>query len=109
MTTEKRKKGPPPGTRLGPRPQMWVTGTDPVRHQQHVVYRQQKNQAQWRGEVWELDFDNWIALWDDKWSLRGRKPEQYCMTRSDNTQPWNITNTIVLQRLDFLKLPRVKK
>jgi hypothetical protein len=86
--------------RPGPRPEMWISGPDQVRHQQHVAWRQQKNQAQWRGETWDLAFDHWIELWGDLWPRRGRLVDDYCMTRKDWELPWTRDNTHVITRAE---------
>jgi hypothetical protein len=83
---------------------MWISGPDLVRHQQHVAWRQQKNQAQWRGETWSLDFDSWIELWGDLWHLRGRQVDDYCMTRRDWELPWTLDNTHVITRSQHAKM-----
>lgn len=95
--TEPKKRGCPPG-KQGPRPNTWKTGTDPVRHQQYNAFIQQRNQARWRGETWNLEFDQWVELWGDQWTNRGRSSENSCMTRSDDTQPWDANNAVVIRR-----------
>jgi len=90
--------------RKAKRPHLWMTGPDETRHQQFNVFRQQKNQANWRKEGWELDFEDWVSLWGDKWAERGRKPEQYCMTRISDTDSWNQNNVIVIKRIDFFQV-----
>ena len=84
----------------GPRPDKWVTGPDPVEHKKYRVFIQQKNQAQWRGEGWEISFDAWKLLWDisGQWDNRGRARSCYCMTRRDHTLPWSIDNTVIITR-----------
>jgi len=54
---------PRPHTR-GPRPRVWKSGPDPTRHQQFRVWGQQKNQAQWREEGWDIAFDTRQAAQD---------------------------------------------
>ena len=90
--------------RPGPRPEMWISGPDLVRHQQHVAWRQQKNQAQWRGETWALAFDDWVRLWGDLWHLRGRQVGDYCMTRRDWAQDWTPANTHVITRAQHARM-----
>lgn len=88
------------------RPHMWVTGpNDPVRRKQYLIWLQQRNQAQWRGEGWdeEFDLDVWLSLWGDKWNERGRERHQYCMTRQDHDLPWSAENCIVVTREEHFK------
>lgn len=84
----------------GPRPQAWVTGPDEEEHQKYRAFIQQRNQAQWRGEVWELTFDQWKQLWAEKWIHRGRTQGTYCLTRRDYNEPWTVSNAQVLSRRD---------
>ncbi len=79
-------------------PDRWVTGPDPVRHQQYDVFLQQRNQAQWRGEAWCMEFDAWLDLWRPYWPLRGRTRGSYCMTRRDWSLPWTETNVEIITR-----------
>ena len=99
----------PAGSRPGPRPQVWLSGPDETRHQQHVAWRQQKNQAQYRGEIWELAFEDWILLWGDKWHLRGRTVNCYCMTRQDWELPWTRANAHVITREEHARMQHVAK
>lgn len=68
----------------------------------YYVYLQQKTQARYRNEEWDFDFQDWLTLWGENWNNRGRKPEQYCMTRIDNTKGWSSSNAVVKQRKQFL-------
>jgi len=88
------KIGSPPG----PRPHAWRSGPDPVAHAQYRAYIQQRNQAQFRGEIWNLTLAEWRELWADLWPLRGRGREDYCMTRRDWTGDWTVDNTHVITR-----------
>ena len=101
------RTGPRPGTgRPGPRPEMWVTGTDPVEHKKYRVYIQQKNQAQWRQEGWDISFEAWKHLWDKSgvWESRGRERGDYCMTRRDWSTPWTLNNVQIITRQEHAKL-----
>ena len=84
----------------GPRPDKWVTGPDPVEHKRYRVFIQQRNQAQWREEGWEISFEAWKQLWDEsgQWENRGRARSCYCMTRLDHRLPWSIDNVEIVTR-----------
>jgi hypothetical protein len=96
---------PRPHTR-GPRPQVWKSGTDPVRHEQFRVWGQQKNQAQWREEGWQIPFEAWCALWDasGQWLNRGRERGCYCMSRLDWSLPWTVNNVAIITREAHAKM-----
>lgn len=96
QTTPKRV-GCPPGPQ-GPRPNAWKTGPDPLTHEQYTVFVQARNQAQWRGNTWTITFEEYQSLWSQHWNNRGRRRDQYCLTRRDDTQPWTRDNAVVIRR-----------
>lgn len=96
--TRRSTKGIPRPQARGPRPQVWVTGPDLVTHKKYRVFIQQRNQANYRGEGWHISFEDWCALWQDKWESRGRERGDYCMTRLDWSLPWTVANTQIVNR-----------
>lgn len=90
-------KAPRPELR-GPRPESWKSGPDPVEHAKYRAYIQMKNQAQWRGETWDISFEQYKYLWGERWHQRGRERGCWCMTRLDPEQPWTPDNVHVLER-----------
>jgi hypothetical protein len=64
------------------------------------VFIQQKNQAQWREEGWDITFEQWKQLWDQsgQWDNRGRQRTCYCMTRIDHLVPWTPDNVEIVTR-----------
>ena len=92
--TTKRTVGSPPG----PRPHLWTTGPDPQTHQQYRAWVQTRNQAQYRGEIWKITFEQWQTLWHGRWHLRGRKADALCITRRDMSLPWSVKNAIIITR-----------
>ena len=86
------------GRGTGPRPHTWVTGPDELTHAQYRAFIQCRAQANYRGEGWELEFDQYQAAWGDQWSQRGRCRDDVCMTRCDPTQPWSEHNVHVITR-----------
>jgi hypothetical protein len=94
---------PRPETRK-PRPHVWKVGPDPVEHKKYLVWLQQRNQANYREEGWELDFELWKELWGDHWLLRGRQRGTWCMSRRDWSLPWTRENTVVITREEHARL-----
>jgi hypothetical protein len=90
----------------GIRPHVWTTGPDPIRHKQFRVWGQQKNQAQWRGESWHLDFETWLAVWElsGQWANRGRERGTYCMSRVDWEGSWSQDNVAIVTREAHAKM-----
>lgn len=93
----------------GPYPHKWVSGPDPVRHEQFTCWHRHRAQAIYRREPYELTFEDFATLWGDKWQRRGRGINDYCLSRQDPTKPWNITNTKVITRQEHLTKPRTRK
>lgn len=89
--------------RSAPRPEVWVTGPDPRKHDIYTAWAKSRAQAHFRCEGWELTFDEYYAMWDPHWENRGRKPESMCMTRYDSSQPWNTKNARIVTRLEHLQ------
>lgn len=92
-------------SRHGPRPNSWKVKGD-IPHQQHIAWHRQRAQAIFRGEHWELTFEDFQAAWADKWEQRGRAADQYCMTRLDPSASWHPRNIEVITRLDHLRQHR---
>jgi len=90
------------------RPHIWITGPDPERHDNYCAWLQQRNQAQFRGEGWDLSFDDWLAVWGDDIKLRGRLKEHKCMTRNDYEEPWSRDNAVIIPRSDYYKHIRAR-
>ena len=89
-----KPRGAPPG----PRPYMWVSGPDPLRHKQYRAYVQQKNQAQFRNEDWQLTFEEWLGIWGTEYHRRGRTSKSLCLTRWDLEDSWTVSNCFLLER-----------
>lgn len=92
-----------------PRPHVWVSGPDPVVHKKYLTWLQQRNQANFRKEEWDLTFEQWCGLWGDLWVQRGRGSDQYCMTREDLDGPWDNKNTIVILRKEQLQRHKARQ
>lgn len=91
--------------RTGPRPNAWkVPGEIP--HQQHVAWHRMRAQAIYRKEAWNLSFEEFQEIWKDHWHQRGRGADNYCLTRADDTQPWDRNNCICVQRIVHLRRHR---
>lgn len=86
----------------GEKPQRWVTGPDPELHKMYIPFLKQKAQAQFRGELWELTFDQWVAIWAGRFDQRGRAVDDLCMMQDDPEGGWTETNAIVVTRREQL-------
>jgi hypothetical protein len=84
------------------RPGVWKCGPDEYKHSMYQPWLLSKAQANFRGEKWELEFEEYYELWRENWHARGRGADDYCMTRIDYDDPWNTTNAIIVLRKEHL-------
>lgn len=90
--------------RRGIRPQVWITGPDPVLHEKYHPWQMAKAQANFRNEDWDLSFKEYCDLWEGHWENRGRAPENVCMTRNDPDGAWDYKNVEIITRKEhFLR------
>lgn len=92
MWVKKHRGGP------GPRPGVWKSGTDPVRHEQYIAWSRARAQAHYRQEHWHLTFEEWAELWKDQWHRRGRTKDTVCLSRRDYDEPWSVANCEIITR-----------
>lgn len=93
MTKPSRK-----GATLPQRPHQWRSGPDPALRPVFRAFVQCRNQAQWRGEDWELSWEQWRDIWHGWWHLRGRGSDSVCITRKNCDLPWQASNVILITR-----------
>lgn len=94
--------------RTGARPHVWkVKGEIP--HQQYCAFLQARAQASYRGESFELTFEQFQALWGDLWHKKGRGSADYCLTREDPEGSWTIDNVLAMPRIEHLRRQRLYK
>lgn len=94
----------PLGTRgkgTGPRPHTWITGPDPIRHEKYTAWLRCKAQAAYRGEPWEITFQEYERIWRDHWHLRSRTSSGIQMMRKDYDKPWSRHNVVLVDRPEF--------
>jgi hypothetical protein len=76
-------------------------------------YLQQRAQARMRKVPFTITLDEWIKLWADsgKWEQRGRRKDQYCMSRIGDKGGYELGNVFIQLQVDNVKdaqLGRVK-
>ena len=89
--------------RAAPRPEVWIIGPDEDRHRMYHPWQVAKAQANFRGEVFELEFEEYYQLWRDDWDNRGRQPDNVCMTRCDKDGAWSVDNVVIITRKEHLQ------
>ena len=87
-----------PGRGTGPRPHTWLSGPDLVRHDQYTAWHKARAQAHYRKETWTITFEQWVELWGDSWSRRGRGRHCIMLKRKNLQQPWSVANAHLVER-----------
>lgn len=90
------------------RPHLWLVQGE-VPHQQHIAYNRARAQAHFRGEYWDLTFEQFQAKWQGLWHRRGRGNGDYCLTREDPDGAWTWSNVDCIPRLEHLQRQRLYK
>lgn len=94
--------------RQGPRPHVWkVQGQVP--HEQHLAWMQMRAQANYRGEEFLLTLEDFQSLWKDKWDMKGRSSDSYCLTRNDPDGAWELSNVACIPRIEHLRRQKLYK
>lgn len=89
------------------RPNTWKI-KDPVLHKMYLPFLKCKSQTDYRVREgiavgnWRLSFDEFVAAWGDLWELRGRKSEDFTLTREDPEKDWTASNVIIVTRAEQL-------
>lgn len=111
MTRGKTNTGRPCRSLGRERPNTWVI-KDPELHKMYIPFLKAKSQTDFRvreglaiGE-WKITFPEFVAAWGDLWELRGRKSEDFAMTRKDFDLDWTADNILVVTRKEQLQMAR---
>lgn len=86
--------------RRGPRPDQWKHGPDPVLRDMNLQHARARAQAKFRGEAWNLTFEDWCEAWAGNWHRRGRHPNSLLLSRIDVRQPWQRDNVRLVDRYE---------
>lgn len=83
----------------GRSPDTWISGPDIVEHDKYYAWQKHRSQARHRKEAYDLTWQDFRTVWPNALFVqRGRRPDNYCMIRLDNTKPWDISNVQVVTR-----------
>ena len=74
-----------------------------VRVQLRRDWSRSRCQARFRGEEWNLEFEDYYRLWteDDKYLRKGRHAEQLCLGRWDVEGAWELSNLWLTTNSEF--------
>lgn len=73
-------------------PNLWVTGTDPVRRKMYRKFLLARCQARYRNERWDCTFEQWEQLLKGNEHLLGRKAGMLRIKMKNPTLGWEINN-----------------
>ena len=98
------KNGPSDKQGRYSKPETWITGPDPVRHDKYYAWLKHRAQAKYRGEEYSITWEQWETLWtDDLFLQRGRRSDSMCLTRFNFEGEWCVDNVHIVTRLEHLK------
>lgn len=68
-----------------------------------------KAQAAFRGEEWNLTFEEYFNMWDEHYDQKGRGREDYSWTRIDPDAPWETSNIMIAKRSEIVIFNNTRK
>jgi len=97
---EKKCSGRPKGRN----PSQWMTGPDPLTHDKHYAYLKHRSQAIYRGDDYNLTWEDWQELWPDELFLqRGRSSDSLCLMLVDRDCAWDMDNVEMVTRAELTR------
>jgi hypothetical protein len=88
-------------------PDRWVTGPDLERREKYYAYLKHKSQANYRGELYLLTWEDWEYMWTtDLWRRRGRRITDLCLTQLEWGSGWSMDNVTICTRREHFKLKK---
>lgn len=63
-----------------------------------LSWSRMKAQAKFRNEPWDLSWDDYLAIWEGRWHLRGVIKDSLCLTRRDWSKGWTRDNVEITTR-----------
>lgn len=91
-------------------PDKWLSGPDPLHHQQYYAWLKHRSQAWYRGEEHFLTWQDWLEFWPPEvWHQRGRKGPDLCLTRIDPELAWEKSNCEIITRAEQFRRQGIAK
>ena len=97
---EKTATNPKGGGRVKGRVYPHLVTYPGIQNEQRMAWNRMKAQAKFRGETWALAWEEFQAIWDCKWHLRGTNKESYVLTKRDQDGIWTLDNVEICPRLE---------
>jgi len=76
-----------------------------LKNKPRMSYEGQRRLALKRGKVWEYTFLDWWLKWQlsGRWEQRGKRSQDYCMARINDTGPYSFMNTKIITNEENIK------
>lgn len=106
VKTESNPKG---GGRVKGRDYSYLSPFPGSLREHRLSYSRMKAQAKFRGEPWDLSWEEYQTIWEGKWHLRGSTPDDMCLTRIDWDGVWCASNIKVVSRMEHWRKQAVMR
>lgn len=103
---EKTATNPKGGGRVRGRVYAHLVTYPGIQNEQRLAWNRMKAQAKFRdkqgrqGEAWALTWEEFQAIWDRKWHLRGTNKESMVLTKINQEGNWTKDNVEICPRLE---------
>ena len=97
---EKTPTNPKGGGRVPGRRYEHLTYYPGVQGEMRLAWNRMRAQAKFRGETWDLSWEDFMAIWDTKWHLRGTNKESMVLTKRNQEGDWTKDNVEICPRLE---------
>lgn len=79
--------------------------TNPIENHLRISYNRSKAQAQYLGQEWDLEWEDYLWIWleNEAWRYKGRGSESLCLGRIDSAKPWTKKNVQLSGRREHLQ------
>ena len=71
-----------------------------VQGEMRMAWNRMRAQAKFRGETWAISWEEFMAIWDTKWHLRGTTKESVVLTKINQDGDWTVENVEICPRLE---------
>ena len=106
LKSEKTASNPKGGGRVKGRIYAHLVSFPGILAEMRMAWSRMKAQAKYRdkqgrqGEAWDLTWEEFLALWDKKWHLRGTSKESHVLTKINQEGSWTRSNVEICPRLE---------
>lgn len=99
----KTATNPKGGGRVAGRDYSYLNKYPGSQAEHRLSFCRMRAQAKFRGEGWDLTWEQYQTIWEGKWHLKGRGTDDLCLTRLDWEGAWTLDNVSLTFRIDHLR------